>query len=90
MKYGHFGPCSLEYLLWDDIGQDLIMKFVVCTSFVVMRGRLEFVFFFFFSTIMYAKWIMDYVAYCILAANFQGTCMYFVCGSGSKVLYTAN
>ena len=48
MKYGHIGPCSLEYLLWDDIGEDLAMKFI----YIVCCYEMEIgicVFFYFYN-----------------------------------------
>lgn len=48
MKYGHIGPCSLEYLLWDDIGEDLAMKFIYIVCCYEMEIGI-FVFFYFYN-----------------------------------------
>ena len=58
MKYGHFGPFSLEYLLWDDTGEEFAMKFV----HLLLLGDGDWnPCFFFFCIIIYVEWIMDSV-----------------------------
>ena len=56
MKCRHFGPFSLEYLLWDDTREDFAMKFV--HRLLLGDGIGIRVFFFLYNYVLNGSWIV--------------------------------
>ena len=68
------------------------MKFVVCTSFVVMRGRLEFVFFFFFLQLcmLNGSWTMLLIVFWLQTFKELACILYVVQDQKFSILQTSN